>query len=105
MPSRLREVTQEFARGDTTLEALRQAAREEIRDRVIADQVLRLISDWESNTADKSAWARNELRERAGQLVPAPLPPPPEKKDYTKTMYDTGLRGQKRRLPTPGNRP
>ncbi len=105
MPSRLREVTQEFARGDSTLEALRLAAREEIRDRVIADQVLLLISDWENSTAEKSAWSRNELRESAGKLVPAPLPPPPEKKDYTKNMYDTGLRGQRRRGATPGDRP
>ena len=86
-----------FARGEATLEDLREAARKEPVDRLVADRLLKLISDWERHAVAKTApWYREELRDRAGEIVP-PLDPEPEKpKDYAATMYETGLRGQRR---------
>ncbi len=96
MPPDLRNVTREFARGETPLEALRQAARAERSDRRLADEILKLITEWEDSAWD-SALSRNELRARAKQLVPPPPPEPTSRQDATASMYEAGLRGQRRR--------
>lgn len=75
---------------------MRVAAQREPIDRTVADALLKLITDWERDGRSNSPYARNELRERAGLLVPAAPDPSSRPKDYTKNMYDTGLRGQRR---------
>jgi len=92
-PPRLSDVTRDFARGDTSLEALRAAARAERMHRHLADEILRLITEWE-NSGDNSTSSRNELRARAKRLVP---PDPPPRKEPAESFYEPGLRGQKRR--------
>lgn len=98
MPN-LRDVTREFGRGETALETLRAAARAEGVDRRLADDILRLIGEWEKGPSTGSAWSRNELRARAKQLIPPDAPAatePPRRKDPTETMYAAGVRGQRR---------
>jgi len=96
MPSKLREIARDFGLGDAPLEAVRQAALKEPIDRVVADALLKVIADWERGGRQNSPYARNELRERVQQIVPAAPEPSSRQKDYTKNMYDTGLRGQRR---------
>jgi len=103
MAPRLKEVTREFALGVTTLGTWREAARAESADRRLADEVLRLISDWENTAWPDMTRARNELRAGAERLAPAPLGSSVEeekkaKKDPTATMYEAGLRGQRRHI-------
>ena len=97
MARKLRDVTRDFARGEVALETLRGAARKERLDLRLADELLRLISDWERNAPVTSAWSRNELRERAEQLLPTVAPPrTPSGQDNAASMYAAGLRGQRR---------
>ena len=91
MQSNLKDVAQDFARGVDTLAALREAAHAEVIDRRLAGEVLRLIAVFEGG----SGWSRNELRTRMRQI--APTPPPESKPRYEGSMYDAGLRGQRRR--------
>ncbi|MGH2919343.1 MAG: hypothetical protein ACRDLS_12220 [Solirubrobacteraceae bacterium] len=97
MPSNLADVTRDFGRGEAPLEALRRAAHAERSDGRLADEILRLIAEWESGAWTASSWSRNELRARAKQLVPAAEPAPPARQDPTTAMYEAGLRGQRRR--------
>ena len=101
MPSDLRELTRQFGRGETTLEALRMAARAENRDRGLADQLLQLIREWEISPLRASERAKNDLREAAENLVPPPPPPlapsSSARRDPSESIYAAGLRGQKRR--------
>ncbi len=99
MAQTLKEITRAFARGEATLEDLREAARKEPVDRLVADRLLKLIGDWERHgVAKTSPWYREELRDHAGQIVP-PLEPQSDKpKDYAANMYETGLRGQRRQV-------
>ena len=90
MHTHLRDVTRAFGIGEATLDTWREAAHAERTDRQLAEAVLRLIAEWEN-----SAWSRNEFRTRARQLIP-PLPPPPRRPNDT-SIYDAGLRGQRRR--------
>ena len=99
MPENLRNVTREFAHGEATLGTWRAAARTERGDRRLADEILRLITEWENTTWPDIARARNELRSRAERLVPAAPPEPPESKrskDPTTAMYEAGIRGHHR---------
>lgn len=97
MPSELRDVAREFSLGNTTLEALRDAARTSRGDRQVADAILAAIAAWESDPRKDSARVRNELRARIKQLAP-PLPPPVQSgEEATMSMYGPGLRGQRRR--------
>lgn len=93
----LRDITRDFARGEAPLEALRAAARAEPVDRRLADEILALISEWERSAWVASAWSRNELRARAKQLVPPAPPAEPSRQDAAASMYEAGLRGQRRR--------
>ncbi|MGH2919995.1 MAG: hypothetical protein ACRDLS_15545, partial [Solirubrobacteraceae bacterium] len=93
----LRDVTREFARGEAPLEALRGAARAERGDRRLADEILKLITEWESSAWSASAWSRNELRARAKSLVPPAPPASTSRQDPATSMYEAGLRGQRRR--------
>lgn len=101
MPPDLRELTRQFGRGETTLEALRVAARAENRDRALADQLLQLIREWEISPLRASERARNDLREAAENLVPPPPPPlapvANSRRDPSESIYAAGLRGQRRR--------
>ena len=99
MPRNLRDLTRDFGRGDTTLETLRGAARAEPSDRHLAGAILNVITDWENSGWTDSVASRNQLRLRIKQLVPA-TPPPAEPKNRRppgESMYDAGLRGQRRR--------
>jgi hypothetical protein len=99
MPTRLRDVAHDFALGQVALETLRRAAHDEVVDRRLADEILKAIADWERSPSPQGAYARNELRARAKQLVPsAPAAEPEAKrdKDPTASMYEAGLRGQRR---------
>ncbi len=99
MPPNLRNVTRDFVLGVATLGTWREAARAEPVDRRLADEILKTISTWEATTWPDLARARNELRTRAEQLVPAaPLESPESKRkvDPTTAMYEAGLRGQRR---------
>lgn len=99
MVANLRNVTRDFARGQTTLETLRRAARTEPVDRRLADRLLALITDWENGPWTASTRARNELRARARLLLPPDPPDPPpaaRSKDATTSMYEAGFRGQRR---------
>lgn len=94
----LKNVTREFVLGVATLGTWREAARAEPVDRRLADEILRVISDWENTSWPDIARARNELRERAERLVPPAPPDEPErrKQDPATAMYEAGLRGQRR---------
>jgi hypothetical protein len=95
MRRRLREVAREFALGEAPLETLRLAARDERLNIGLAEELLRLIADWENSPWSTSASSRDELRERVRVLVPAQ-----EKTDtvnYTAAMYGAGIRGQRRK--------
>lgn len=99
MPN-LRDVSREFSRGAATLDTLRNAARAEPTDRQLAAELLRLIAEWEAGawTWTDSGRAKSELRWRVKQLVPPPAPPPtPSRRPPGESMYDAGLRGQRRR--------
>ena len=100
MPSSLRTVTRDFAFGRLPLETLRAAAIAEPVDRRLAGELLEAIADWERSPSPQGALARNELRARAKQLIPAEPPPEPEErkrnKDPAAAMYEAGLRGQRR---------
>lgn len=97
MPPNLRDVTREFGRGEATLETLRQAARAERLDRPVADQILRLITDWENSPGSETDRAKNELRARVKQLVPPEPPPSASRREPGESIYAAGLRGQRRR--------
>lgn len=103
MPADLRDVTRDFGRGDATLETLRAAAHAERIDRRLADAILRLIADWERKPGRETALTRNLLRARVEDLVPpAPPPPPPpsaaeHRRPPGESIYEAGLRGQRRR--------
>lgn len=99
MPSSLRETTRKFVHGEVPLEALRQVARREFLNRHMADEILKLISDWENSTYRNSAWARSALRDRVEDLLPS-IPEPSKKRDGASAaaaMYESGLRGNLRR--------
>ena len=101
MPANLRDVTRGFGRGEATLESLRGAAHAERSDRQLADQVLQLITAWETSAWKDSARSRDDLRVRVGDLVPPDPPTPPAAASSRKpgeSIYEAGLRGQKRRL-------
>ena len=90
MQTRLRDVTRAFGIGEATLEDLREAANAERVDRQMADEVLRLIADWE-----RRQYPRNELRSHVRSITPPP--PPPSRHPPGESLYDAGLRGQRRR--------
>jgi hypothetical protein len=99
MPTNLRDVARDFALGQVALETLRRAAHAEAVDRRLADELLKAIADWENSPSPQGAYARNELRARAKQLVPSGPPAEPEASrntDPTASMYEAGLRGQRR---------
>lgn len=99
MRPNLRNVTRDFVLGVVTLGTWREAARSEPANRNLADEILRVISEWENTTWPDIARARNELRERAERLVPAAAldePATRRKQDPTTAMYEAGLRGQRR---------
>jgi hypothetical protein len=99
MAMKLRDVTREFSLGDVSLEMLRTAAHAEIAERDLADKLLKLIGEWERSAWPNSAWSRNELRDRAKQLVP-PAPEPTRRRltgaEAAASMYETGVRGRRR---------
>jgi len=96
MPSSLRELTREFARGEAPLETLRGAARAERTDRHLADRILALISEWERGGRTDSHWSRNELRDRAKKLVPdIPVKTVASRRDPTEIMYNAGIKGRR----------
>lgn len=100
MPPDLRDVTRDFGRGQTTLESWRGAARAERDDRQLAAEVLKLIADWENSAWRDSVRSREDLRARAKQLVPAAPAAPPasaSRRGPKSSIYDAGLRGQRRR--------
>jgi hypothetical protein len=82
---------------------LRAAARAENRERELASAVLRLIMQWESGGLTDTVRARDDLRTNVKALVPAaaPEPPPPAPGDRPRatglSLYEPGLRGQRRR--------
>ena len=82
----LRDVSRDFGLGNATLEDLREAAQAERIHRQAADQILKLITEWEN-----SAWSRNELRMRVRQLTP-----PPPQSPRGATFYDAGLKAKRR---------
>jgi len=99
MAPKLRDVTRDFALGVATLGTWRAAARAESADRRLADEILKLITEWENTTWPDMTRARAELRARAERLAPpaAPDEPAPRtKQDATAAMYEAGLRGQRR---------
>ena len=99
MQYKLRETARAFAMGEVPLEAVRNLARAERLDIQVADALLRVIGDWERGGRVNSPYARNELRERVGQVVPAAMVEPEKKKsgsEYAANMYATGIRGQRR---------
>lgn len=103
MPANLRDVARAFGRGEATLEMLRAAARAAPGDRQLADQVLKLIMDWESSGLTHTVRSRTDLRMRVKALVPAPPPAPnapapgERRRASGNSLYEPGLRGQKRR--------
>ncbi|MDP1847154.1 MAG: hypothetical protein Q8K79_05115 [Solirubrobacteraceae bacterium] len=103
MAGSLSDVVREFGRGEATLEMLRSAARAENRERDLASEVLRLIMDWESRRLTHTVRARTDLRIRIEALVPAAPPAPPAGGPAERprasglSLYEPGLRGQKRR--------
>ena len=101
MASNLRALTREFSLGAVTFGTWREAARMEAVDRRLADDILRLISEWENTEWPDIARAREALRARVDQLVPPAAldaPEPKRKVDPTTAMYEAGLRGQRRGL-------
>jgi hypothetical protein len=101
-PPTFRDVVRDFSLGDATLDMLRSAARAESSDRQMANEILKLIADWERTPWTDSVVAKNELRARAKQLVPAAPPPGSRGRrdpnvDPATAMYEAGLRGQRRR--------
>jgi hypothetical protein len=99
MQYKLRETARAFALGEVPLEVVRDTARAERLDIQVAESLLRVIADWERGGRVNSPYARNELRERVGQVVPAVKEETEKKKSgsyYTANMYETGLRGQRR---------
>lgn len=103
MPTNLRDVARDFGRGEATLETLRAAARTERGDRELADQVLKLIMDWETGGQTHSDRSRTDLRLRVKQLVPAAPTAPASsaasgsRRPAGESLYAAGLRGQRRR--------
>ncbi len=100
MPSNLRDVASDFGRGLATLETLRGAARAERNDRQLAEEILKLIADWENSAWKDSVRSRDDLRARAKQLVPPAPPAPPaatSRRRPAESIYEAGLRGQRRR--------
>ncbi|HEV2060949.1 MAG TPA: hypothetical protein VGR11_16485 [Solirubrobacteraceae bacterium] len=100
MPPNLRDVTRDFGRGEATLESLRAAARAEHRDRQLANEILTLIGEWENSPQKDSVRSRDDLRARAKKLVPPAPPDPPastSRRPPGESIYDAGLRGQRRR--------
>lgn len=103
MAGRLSDVARGFGRGEATLEMLRAAARAEPRERELASQVLKLITDWESSGLTHNARARDGLRMRVKALVPATPPaaqtPAAAQRPRASglSLYEAGLRGQRRR--------
>jgi hypothetical protein len=105
MAPKLRDVTREFARGDATLQTLREAARAERANRGLADRILQMIAEWERSATTNSARAKSELRARAELLVPTDPDDEPDAPadrgdwrggmDATTFMYESGLRGQR----------
>ena len=99
----LAEVARTFGRGEATLDTLRLAASADRADRRLADTLLALIAEWESSAYKDTVWSRNELRARASQLAPpvpvAPLTAPVSARlrEPAESIYEAGLRGQKRR--------
>lgn len=101
MPPSLRDVTRDFALGEATLEALRAAARAERGNRPLADEILRLIGVCERSGRTDSARVRamHDLRDRARALAP-PGPDKPAsdaRRPPGESIYEAGLRGQRRR--------
>src|SRR5687767_13313607 len=100
MPPNLRDVARDFGRGEATLESLRGAARAERGDRQLADGILRLIAGWENSPQRHSVRSREDLRAEVKQLVP-PEPPAPSastsRRPPGESIYEAGLRGQRRR--------
>ena len=96
MQPTLREVTLEFSRGEASLGTLRGAAHAERIHRPLADEILKLIADWENSPWGDNARSRNELRARAKQLVPAAPAAAKKPVDAAAAMYGAGLRGQRR---------
>ena len=99
MAVKLRDVIREFALGDVSLETLRAAAHAEIAERDLADKLLQLIGEWERSAWPNSAWSRNELRDRAKQLVPKAPEAAPKRltgAEAAASMYATGVRGRRR---------
>ncbi len=97
MAPKLKDVTGEFARGEAPLEALRAAARAERVHRQLADELLKLIAEWESSTWHNSTSSKNELRARAKELIPPDPPLETIRRNTGYSFYEAGLRGQKRR--------
>lgn len=87
MSPELREVARQFGIGNATLEDLREAASDERINRRAADEMLKLIAEWEHRGG-----SRNELRTRVRDLIP----PPPRHPDGG-TFYDAGIKAQQRR--------
>ena len=102
MPPSLRDVTRDFALGEATLETLRAAARAERSNRPLADEILRLIGECERSGRTDSARVRamHDLRDRAKALAP-PGPAARAASDARRppgeSIYEAGLRGQRRR--------
>lgn len=97
----LKDVTRAFGRGEATLESLRAAARGELYDRQLAGEIIRLISDWENSAWKDSARSRGDLRANIKALVPpAPTVASPgltSRRKPRESIYEAGLRGQRRR--------
>lgn len=96
----LRDVTRKFGRGEATLHTLRDAARAERVDRQLAEQVLKLIMEWENSGRTNNDHARSELRMRVKALVPAAptaAAAGQRRRASGNSFYEPGLRGQRRR--------
>lgn len=90
----MREAARAFGLGEITLEDLREAARADKLDRPLADQLLRMIAEWETSPRRHSDWARKEFRATVRKLAPAE--PAVDKREHRESLYEAGLRGQQR---------